>query len=185
MTPLLEHLSRLTAYFERKNIVYALMGGLAVRLYGIPRPTYDLDFTIALDRNALPDLFHDLQTLGYTIPESYTRGWIDEVAGMPILKIQVYLEGRNLDVDVFLAESEYQQTLLSRRRHEMMEEGLFGWVVSLEDLILLKLIASRPRDLADVADILFLHGPLDEQYLRHWADRLKIRAELEKVLSQG
>jgi hypothetical protein len=106
------------------------------------------------------------------------------VAGMPILKIQVFLEGRNLDVDVFLAESEYQQSLLSRRKHEMVEEGMFGWVVSPEDLILLKLVASRPRDLADIADMLFLHGPLDEQYLRHWADRLKIRAELEKVLSQ-
>ena len=42
--------------FERLGIPSALIGGLAVSVYGIPRPTHDLDFTIALDRSRLGEL---------------------------------------------------------------------------------------------------------------------------------
>jgi hypothetical protein len=51
-------------------------------------------------------------------------------------------------------------------------------------LILLKLLARRPRDLADIGDILFTQGQLDESYMRHWAQELGIQAELAKVLDQ-
>jgi hypothetical protein len=36
---------------------YALMGGLAVRAYGIPRATYDIDLTAALDRPRPPEFY--------------------------------------------------------------------------------------------------------------------------------
>ena len=51
-----------------------------------------------------------------------------------------------------------------------------------EDLILLKLIADRPRDHIDVADILFIQGELDESYMRHWAAELEISDRLAKAL---
>jgi len=56
--------------------------------------------------------------------------------------------------------------------------------VSPEDLVLLKLIASRPRDLIDVHDILFTMGELDEQYLATWAERLEIVEALQDALGQ-
>jgi hypothetical protein len=42
--------SELVALFETEGIVYAVMGGLAVTIYALPRPTYDVDFTISLPR---------------------------------------------------------------------------------------------------------------------------------------
>ena len=33
--------------FERLGVRYVLIGGLAVSAFGIPRPTHDLDFTLA------------------------------------------------------------------------------------------------------------------------------------------
>ena len=47
----------------------------------------------------------------------------------------------------------------------------------------LKLLAARPRDLADVADILFVQGQLDERYLRYWAKELGIADALEARLA--
>ena len=59
------------------------------------------------------------------------------------------------------------------------------WLVSPEDLILLKLIASRPRDFVDIDDVLFVQGSLDEEYLAtHWAERLDVLAELEEALAR-
>jgi ABC-type multidrug transport system fused ATPase/permease subunit len=63
-------------------------------------------------------------------------------------------------------------------RHEATQR------VSPEDLILLKLIAARPRDLVDVGDVLFIQGSLDEDYMRCWAARLHVLAELEKALAR-
>ncbi len=63
-----------------------------------------------------------------------------------------------------------------------MVEGWEGWFVTAEDLILLKLLANRPKDRVDVADILFVQVTLDEAYLRRWAATLGIAVELEDAL---
>lgn len=95
----------------------------------------------------------------------------------------MYLEGHGIDVDIFLAESRFQESLLARRQREDFEGGRI-WFVSPEDLILLKLVAGRPRDLIDVQDILFTQGQLDETYLRRWAAALGVTERLEEALHQ-
>jgi hypothetical protein len=87
-----------------------------------------------------------------------------------------------IDIDVFLAESKYQASLLARRRW-MKLNGIEAWLVSPEDLVLLKLMANRPRDLVDVGDVLFVQGQLDIAYMREWADALGIQDRLETALA--
>lgn len=183
MRDLAQALRDFVVLFEGMSIPYVVMGGIAVRIYGVPRPTHDIDFTLALDRNRLPAFYEAVRTLGYTVPEKYATGWVDNVAGMPLVKVRLYLEGRGIDIDIFLAESRFQEQLLVRRRREQLDD-LSVWFVSPEDLILLKLLARRPRDLADIGDILFTQGQLDESHMRHWAQELGILVELLKVLDQ-
>lgn len=181
--PLVKALEDFLQILNGHRLDYVLMGGIAVRAYGVPRPTYDIDFTVAIDRDRLPDFYRTLEQAGYTVPEQYLGGWIDQVAGMPLVKFRLYLDGEGIDVDVFLAESSYQKELL-RRRCQADVDGLVVWLVTPEDLVLLKLMANRPRDLVDVADIRFMSGDLDEQYMRHWAGELGIADRLEKLLSE-
>ena len=184
MSKLEEVLKRLVACFVSHEIPYVVMGGLAVRVHALPRPTNDVDFTIMLARERLPELFDAVEKIGLTVPETYKSGWVDEVAGMPIVKIRHYFEaGLGVDVDVFLAESEYQRVLIERRQ-PLEVDGFSCWLVTPEDLLLLKLIASRPRDLVDIQDILFTQGQLDEAYMRTWATRLGIADRLESILAQ-
>jgi hypothetical protein len=102
---------------------------------------------------------------------------------MPLVKARLYLEGRGIDVDLFLAESRFQRQLLLHRRQEQLDDAPI-WLVSPEDLILLKLLAGRPRDHADIGDILFTQGKLDEVYLRLWAKELGVITKLEQALTQ-
>jgi hypothetical protein len=171
------------AVFDDLETPYVVMGGMAVRFYGIPRATYDVDFTVAIERGRLPELYRRIRELGYSVPEPYDAGWVDSVAGMPLVKARLYLEGRGIDVDLFLAESRFQRQLLLHRRQEQLDDAPI-WLVSPEDLILLKLLAGRPRDHADIGDILFTQGKLDEVYLRLWAKELGVITKLEQALTQ-
>jgi predicted nucleotidyltransferase len=94
------------------------------------------------------------------------------------------LENHAIDVDVFLAESEFQQQIIARRQRVELDNSSL-MLVSPEDLILLKLLAGRPRDYTDVQDILFTLGTLDEKYMRHWAKELGLSQKLEKALNQS
>jgi predicted nucleotidyltransferase len=87
-----------------------------------------------------------------------------------------------VDIDVFLAETPFQHEVLARRRREDID-GQPVWLVSPEDLVLLKLFAGRTRDIADIADILFTQGQLDRDYMRHWAGQLCVMDRLERVLA--
>ena len=169
--------------FDSPGLDYAIMGGSAVRVYGIPRATYDVDFTTALHRDSLPELYRRAQELGYTVPDVYLQGWIDQVGGMPLIKIRLLLDGREIDVDIFLAESPYQVSLLDRRRWAKLN-GIDAWLVSPEDLVLLKLLANRPRDVADVGDVFFMQGQLDVGYMREWAPKIGVANRLEQALRE-
>ncbi|MEX2213878.1 MAG: nucleotidyl transferase AbiEii/AbiGii toxin family protein [Phycisphaeraceae bacterium] len=173
----------LVGIFESLDLAYAVMGGIAVRAYGIPRPTYDVDFTVAIPRNQLPRLFSTVQARGFAVPEQYLKGWVDEVSKLPLVKFRLYLQDKGVDVDVFLAESPYQQEVLKRRRHVEAPDGAV-WLVTPEDLILLKMLAYRPRDVADIQDVMFTQGQLDETYLRNWATSLGISDRLVEMLKQ-
>ena len=87
MRDLAQALRDFVGLFEGMGIPYVVMGGIAVRIYGIPRATHDIDITLALDRKRLPDLYEAVRALGYTVPEEYASGWVDQVAGMSLEEV--------------------------------------------------------------------------------------------------
>ena len=183
MTDLTPTLGLLAALLEHMSVKYVLMGGLVVRAYAIPRVTEDIDLTLALERERLPELYDALDNHGYAVPEPYRSGWVDQVKGLNLVKLKRYVGDHSIDVDLFLAESPYQEEILRRGRIADVEGRQF-WIASPEDLVLLKLVSGRPRDWIDVADVLFTQGQLDEQYMRRWAAELAIEKELERALAE-
>lgn len=184
MTGLEDAARELVGLLDKLGVPYAIMGGLAVRIYALPRPTFDVDFTVAIKRESLAGLYDEAEQLGFSIPAAQRSGWVDQVHGLPLVKLQLNLSDRIIDLDVFLAETPFQRQLLQRRqRHQAA--GWAGWFVTPEDLVLLKLLADRPKDHADIADVLFVQGALDETYLRNWAVRLGVSDPLEKVLVEN
>ncbi len=159
--------------FNCNQVPYAVLGGVAVRAYSIPRATYDVDFCLSVEPAQLPALFAAIEELGYTIPDVYQQGWTDTVGGMPLVKVRLYVEGKSIDADVFLTDTPFQHSAMSRRVLANVE-GQTAYVVTAEDLILFKLIADRPRDRIDVTDILFSQGELDWHYIETWAEKLGV-----------
>jgi predicted nucleotidyltransferase len=184
MESLYHALDRLLESLDARAVPYALIGGIAVRAHAIPRNTNDIDVVVLIDQSARWEFFQDLVTRGFEVPEPYLRGWIDRVTGMSVAKVKVYLARRGIDIDLFLAESPFQRSLIERRLPVDID-GRTVWIATAEDLVLLKLLASRPRDTLDVADVLYISGQLDVSYLRQWASDLGILPQLEQALSES
>lgn len=169
---------------QRMGLGYAVMGGLAVRVHGIPRPTFDVDFQLTIPYEAWDQFFSLAEDFGYEVSEVFRQGWRDTVGGMPLVKMKFFTdEGKSIDVDIFVNETPYQVEVMQRRQAVEFDGGEL-FFVSPEDLILLKLLANRPRDLSDVGDVLFVQGELDQTYLHHWAAQLGITDRLNQALSQ-
>ena len=77
MKDLYKALVELVALFDRVSIPYAVMRGMAVRAYAIPRATQDIDLTIAVDPVRRPQLYMELRNLSYDVPDIYETGWVD------------------------------------------------------------------------------------------------------------
>jgi len=116
MTPVEQLLGDLVKLLGDRQILYALIGDWAVRAYGVPRPTYDVDVTLSLSREKLPGLFAALDELGYEVEDIYQGGWTDTVAGMPLVKAKTFVDGRTLVADLFLAETPFQASIIDRRQ---------------------------------------------------------------------
>jgi len=183
MTPVEKLLGDFIDLLNNRQVPYAVIGGWAVRAYGVPRPTYDVDLAISLAREKLAELFVAIQALGYNVDDMYQKGWTDTVGDMPLVKAKTFVDGHTIVADLFLAETPFQASLMERKLR-LPVNGFEAWVASPEDIILLKLLASRHRDLGDVQDILFMQGQLDEAYLQTWAEKLGVVDSLQQALRE-
>jgi hypothetical protein len=69
-----------------------------------------------------------------------------------------------------VAATDYERLAIERARVEALAPGRVVRVVAPEDVIVLKLIAGRAQDLADIEAILAAKVALDEGYLERWAE---------------
>jgi predicted nucleotidyltransferase len=86
-------------------------------------------------------------------------------------------------VDLLLVPDEFATDLL-KRRVELEIGGQHRQVCSAEDLILLKLLAGRSKDLEDIRGIRRIQGDaIDVPYIEIWVDRLRCRENWRLVSS--
>jgi len=182
--PIQSLLMEAIAVIDRLGIPYAIMGGFAVRSFGVPRPTYDADLAIVADDRRLQELLSALGSHGFDVPDEHRKGFVDTIAGFGKVKATRFVERSVWEIDLFLVRGPFLESAIRRRRAVPMS-GREVWVLAPEDLILLKLIAFRRKDQLDVEEILKISRNLDHAYLREWAGRLKVETRLHEFLPPG
>jgi hypothetical protein len=175
---------RLIDLLEREGLEYALMGGLAVPVWGIPRATYDIDIVLSMDEDGLR--LHRPREERRLPPGSGARGGVSRCpSGHGEDPLEWWTaESRRVEVDVFLVTTPYQKAAFLRRCRVRLD-GRDAWVLSAADIVLHKLLAGRPKDMADVQNILAIQGVPDPEYLQAWARRLKVESALEKAIESA
>ena len=87
-------------------------------------------------------------------------------------------------MDVIASETRYQDEALRRSRAVDLGEDLSARVLSVEDVIIHKLIANRAKDDADVEDILRAGPSLDWRYLDDWFEAWDLRERFERIVAR-
>jgi predicted nucleotidyltransferase len=140
---------------------YAVIGGLAVAFRGIPRTTRDIDVLLAVPRIQLPPVLERLAKTGFTLDvtdvlRELRDAHLSQIRYGPI---RVDLMAAVLGMFVEIVKTARWEDLHGRRLR----------VASPEGLILLKLIAFRPQDQADIMGLLATNrGALDIDRIRTW-----------------
>lgn len=152
-------LASLAAILERAGVVYAVIGGHGVNAWLEPRATGDVDLTLEAGAGAQARVAHALVEAGF-------RSTRVHGADLPSGPDFVRFESADgvLVVEIQAAKTPLQRELI--RRAQRAENGLC--IATPEDLIVLKLIANRPKDRIDLLGLAALPA-LDWGYVEHAA----------------
>lgn len=171
-----------------RNVPFAVAGGFAAGLYRAePRVTMDVDFGVALDRDAESvgkDILSELRLIPGTLRAA-------ELAGGPLFAIKrkstpvVMLVGRaegkrNGGIDLMLPSIPWVRGAVKRAGDNLADFG-FGPVpvLRVEDVILSKLYALqgnvRAKDLDDLHSIMDSKRELDLAFLRTQIQTLNLK----------
>jgi hypothetical protein len=151
---LIEAAEKLRVAFEQGRIQYALIGGLGVGVRSRPRATKDIDVLLAVPQIQLPSLLDKLSENGFSIDQR-------EVIEGFVQHHMTAFDYRGVRIDWLKPLVPAYQHVLERAEPTVVFDEPMR-VAKAEGLILLKLMASRPQDLADIAALLASNrGQLD------------------------
>jgi hypothetical protein len=151
-SPLVELLADVQQAFGALGLRWYLFGAQAAILHGAARLTADVDVTVDPGSRSSTELVGALTAAGFELRAPSVEGFVESTRVLPL----VHRRSR-IPVDVVLAGPGLEELFFARA-----EERAIGSirvpVVSAEDLVTMKVLAGRVKDLDDVAAIVRAHG---------------------------
>jgi len=155
-------MARLARSLDDAGLPYVVIDGQAVIQHGYSRSTLDVGFTIPVGFDRFTDVVQHLNASG--IQPRFEQ---DEQA---ILLSQIYFgyhAGLEVRADFSFVDAPYLKLAIQRATLHEIENQLVRFL-SLEDLLIHKMLASRKQDIADVDQLLKLHNDVDHAEVQRW-----------------
>ena len=170
------------AALEAIDAGYVVVGSTAAAAWGVARATRDVDVVAVVPAGEAAGLIERLAEAGLYVPVDEASRALAVGGAFNVLHPP---SGGKVDVFVVGADDAFTRSRLDRRiRSEVLDVPT--WIATAEDVVLAKLrwrLESRSevqwRDCVEIAAV----QPLDRTYLRVWANRLGISADLEELLA--
>jgi len=128
--------------FQRHDVKYVVIGGIASVLHGVPRATFDPDILIEASRENAERLLAALMDAGFGTAA------MTDAQDIVAHEITVFNDRVRIDVQTQTPGLAFQDAW--RRRKTVTYQGQDFFIVSKEDLIASKRAAGREVDLNDV-----------------------------------
>lgn len=151
----------LAACLEEAGIPYAIGGAVAYGYWGAPRGTQDLDLNIFLAADQAGPALDVLIAAGVQLEREHALATVRERGDARGLY-------GDMPVDIFFLSIPLHESA-ARRTVEVRLLGRSIRILSAEDLVILKLLFFRGKDIVDIERVLAALGAqLDRDYVRRW-----------------
>lgn len=170
-----ELLKDLAQVLRKLHLRWYLFGAQAVIVHGFVRQTADVDVTVEVPPEQLPRLLKELDAGGFQLRiQEQVEDFVARTRVLPLLHRRT-----RLAMDLVLAGHGPEEGFLDRAI-EVPVAGTQVPIISAEDLVVVKTLAGRTKDLEDVRGILLRKG----EAIDLEAVRVRLR-ELEQILDQS
>jgi len=139
-----------------------IIGGQAVLIYGEPRLTKDIDVTLGIGLEGLPKIKALVKSLDLKPLVSNIDRFAKETMVFPVLD-----EKSGIRVDFIFSFSPYEHQAIERAGKIAMGRTKVKFA-ALEDVVIHKMVAGRPRDMEDIRIILLKNPGHDSKYIEKW-----------------
>jgi hypothetical protein len=153
------------------RVRWYVFGAQAAILYGAARFTEDIDVTVELGDIQTSVLISALEKQGFA-PRIPDPSFVEQTRVVPLVH-----QATNTPLDVVLSGPGIEELFFDGAR-QIDVEGALVPVASPEDLVVMKILAGRAKDLEDVVAVLAAQEQFDEQRTR------ELLALLEQALDQ-
>ena len=157
-----ELIIRISRELKRNNLPYMIIGGQAVLLYGMPRMTKDIDISLGVSIDELESVLKAVKDIDLdVIPEDF-RAFAQKTFVLPTRDGSTAIR-----VDFIFSFTPYGRQAIERAKPIYFQDAPVMFA-SVEDVIIHKGFAGRPRDLEDVYSIIVKNPGFDRDYTRKW-----------------
>ena len=171
---------------DAERVPYAVTGSVASAIHGEPVTSVDIDLVVemtpeqaqAVAKRVDRELYADVDMLRRAAIERGMANFYDAKGGVKV------------DISV-LSDTAYHREIFKRRtRITHPTAGLSFWVVSPEDVILMKIVWRRHSHSEKQWDnalsvVRVKGGQLDWAYLRKWAAELGVEPDLDRLAKEA
>lgn len=155
----LEALQKLIEKFDNRGVV---IGGIASSLLGKTRLTADLDMMILLSIKDIPDLIREAENAGLEMRVDNA----DEFARKNRVLLLRHRDSAT-NIDITLGNLPFEEEVVERS--QLINIGKISIrLPTVEDLIIMKAVAHRAKDMLDIQGIVDANPNLDKQRIEYW-----------------
>lgn len=167
-----EAIKEIAETLRAHRVEYCLVGGLAVAYHANPPVTVDIDLLV----DALPDRLEvvasDLERVGW---EQGVLMFPPGGPGRPKYGVAMFRKLPEAEVDLLSGgRDEFLLGAITRARPETVQPRLTIPVITAEDLIVMKALVHREKDIDDIAQLTRVLGKrIDRGHIDSWMARLR------------
>ncbi len=156
----------LTAWLTSRGIPHAVIGGVATAFRGRARITEDIDAVVLAEDRTPEMLLADAKEHGFLPrrPDAATFAAVTRI-------LQLQHEHDGITVDLSLGMLPFERELIDRSTTESVQDTEFP-VATAEDLVVMKVLAFRGKDVVDIESVLDANPSLDLKRVRRWVGML-------------
>ena len=158
--PLVQALGAVSEWLDSAAAAGAIIGGVAASVLGRPRLTEDVDVLVILDRHEWAPFLEAGREFGFAPRIDDALDFADTSRVLLVLH-----QPSAIPIDVVLGALPLEEEIVRGARHVEVG-GVRLPIATPESIVVMKAIARRARDIADIESILEVHDRLDLGWIR-------------------